>query len=131
MTQQEPDQTTEFSLSTRLALERTRIAYERTAMAWARTATSFITFGFAIYKFFEIETVNQTGLPRLFGSREFAFVLVGLGVVTLLVGRIEHRRDLRMLKKFYPDMPASGTRLISSLVAVFGALAMMAVLFGV
>ena len=41
--------------ATTLAFERTRIAYERTMMAWIRTATSLITFGFSVYKFFEIE----------------------------------------------------------------------------
>ena len=46
---------TNDSVATTLALERTRIAYERTMMAWIRTATSLITFGFSVYKFFEIE----------------------------------------------------------------------------
>ncbi len=40
---------------TRLAIDRTRLAYERTMMAWVRTATSLISFGFTIYKFFELE----------------------------------------------------------------------------
>jgi putative membrane protein len=41
--------------ATRLAVDRTRLAYERTLMAWIRTAISLITFGFTIYKFFQIE----------------------------------------------------------------------------
>jgi uncharacterized membrane protein YidH (DUF202 family) len=40
---------------TRLAVERTRLAYERTLMAWVRTVASLISFGFTIYKFFELE----------------------------------------------------------------------------
>jgi uncharacterized membrane protein YidH (DUF202 family) len=45
--------------STRLAFDRTRVAYERTMMAWIRTATSLITFGFAVYKFFQIEAPSS------------------------------------------------------------------------
>ena len=41
--------------SVNLAADRTRLAYERTMMAWTRTATSLSTFGFTIYKFFQIE----------------------------------------------------------------------------
>jgi uncharacterized membrane protein YidH (DUF202 family) len=43
------------NVQTRLALERTRVAYDRTMMAWIRTATSLITFGFGVYKFFQLE----------------------------------------------------------------------------
>jgi uncharacterized membrane protein YidH (DUF202 family) len=43
------------NIQVRLALERTRVAYDRTMMAWIRTATSLITFGFGIYKFFQLE----------------------------------------------------------------------------
>ncbi len=45
--------------STTLAVDRTRLAYERTLMAWIRTATSLITFGFTIYKFFQIEVARE------------------------------------------------------------------------
>jgi putative membrane protein len=53
---------TQTDKNTRLGVERTRLAYERTMMAWVRTATSLITFGFSIYKFFQIETAAS---PRL------------------------------------------------------------------
>lgn len=43
-------------VSTRLAIERTRVAYDRTMMSWIRTGTSLITFGFTIYKHFQIMT---------------------------------------------------------------------------
>ncbi len=48
--------------------ERRIALYESTAMAWVRTATSFITFGFAIYKFFEIETHGIDIGPRVVGT---------------------------------------------------------------
>ncbi|MEH6836543.1 MULTISPECIES: YidH family protein [Falsihalocynthiibacter] len=120
----------EIPLTTRLALERTRIAYERTMMAWVRTAASFITFGFSVYKFFDIETAGQDIGPSLIGHREFAALLIGMGLLTLLVGKIEHGRDLRALGKYYTDMPVSGTRVIALLVALAGAISFVAVLLG-
>ncbi len=45
--------------SNELSLERTILSHERTLMSWVRTATSLITFGFAIYKFFQLELQNR------------------------------------------------------------------------
>jgi uncharacterized membrane protein YidH (DUF202 family) len=42
-------------VSTRFFFERTLFSHERTLMSWVRTATSLITFGFTIYKFFQLE----------------------------------------------------------------------------
>ena len=53
----------ELPLTTRLALDRTRIAYERTLMAWVRTGTSLITFGFAVYKFFNLRWLALRHMP--------------------------------------------------------------------
>jgi uncharacterized membrane protein YidH (DUF202 family) len=58
--------------STELAFERTRVAYERTMMAWIRTATSLITFGFTIYKFFQLEGLGRAQQGRFIGARGFA-----------------------------------------------------------
>ena len=93
--------------STKLAYDRTRLAYERTMMAWVRTATSMITFGFTIYKFFQIEEGEGVESARLIGSREFALLLVGIGLVSLLVATLEHRQSLRALRAQYPEMPRS------------------------
>lgn len=50
--------------STHLALDRTWLAHERTLMAWVRTATSMISFGFAIYKFFQYEAGQGAPITR-------------------------------------------------------------------
>ena len=129
MVEQKNDDPPSLALSSRLALERTRGAYERTMMAWVRTGTSLITFGFAVYKFFEIETAGKDIGPRLIGSREFALILIGIGLLSLIIGMIEHRRDLRVLRQDYPGMPLSGTRIIAVLIAALGALALLLVIF--
>ena len=82
--------------STTLAVDRTRLAYERTLMAWIRTATSLITFGFTIYKFFQIELAREgPRTNRLIGPREFALLMIVIGLVSLLMATLEHRRDLK------------------------------------
>jgi putative membrane protein len=124
----------ELSLTNRLALERTRGAYERTMMAWVRTGTSLITFGFAVYKFFQFEISGadyKEPLIRtsLVGPREFGLLLISIGLMALLLGMFEHRRDLQALKKEYPGMPKSGTQLIALLIAILGLLAFVGVAY--
>ena len=65
-----PDQTRKRTLdsSTRLSFERTRLSYDRTMMSWIRTATSLVTFGFAIYKFFQLEMGHGASPNHLIGS---------------------------------------------------------------
>jgi len=117
-----------LSLGNRLALERTRIAYERTLMAWVRTGASMITFGFSVYKFFSYELEKSDSGASAIGPREFGIALILIGLIILATGRIEHRRDLRRLAQHYPEMPVSGTRIVQALVAVLGALALIAVI---
>jgi putative membrane protein len=112
---------------TRLAYERTRLAYERTMMAWVRTGTSLITFGFSVYKFFQFElSGKEVGAP-LIGSRGFALVLIGIGLLSLLLGTIEHRRDLKALGEQYPGMPRSMSTVVALLIAALGLAALLAV----
>ena len=60
-----------LDIGTQLAFDRTRLAYDRTMMAWVRTATSLISFGFTIYKFFQIEISKGEPDKHLIGPREF------------------------------------------------------------
>ena len=131
-----PENTPEqLPVTTRLAYERTRGGYERTMMAWVRTGTSLITFGFAVYKFFQLEvtgTVSKSqGLieTALVGPREFGLILIGIGLLSILLGTYEHQRDLKILLREYSDMPRSGTQVIAVLMAVFGTLALVAVIY--
>lgn len=124
----------ELPVNTRLALERTRGAYERTLMAWIRTGTSLIAFGFTVYKFFQLEISGidtKAALIKtlLIGPREFGLILICIGILALLLGMYEHRRDIKALHREYPGMPWSATSLIAYLMASLGGLALIAVIY--
>ena len=115
--------------STRLSFERTRVAYERTMMAWIRTATSLITFGFAVYKFFQIETHSSRAGNYLVGPREFALTLVIIGLLSLLLATIEHRHNLRTLGAQYESNQRSLAALPAVLISVLGIVALIVMIF--
>jgi putative membrane protein len=117
-----------LDVATTLAFERTRIAYERTMMAWVRTATSFIAFGFAVYKFFQIELQSTPAVPMLIGPRGFGMTLICIGLLLLLLGVVEHGRDMRALRQQYVGMPRSASSLIAIVLGTLGLCALVAVI---
>ena len=128
MTDPTPDSATTFNVSTRLAFDRTRLAYDRTMMAWVRTATSLISFGFAIYKFFQIEIGNGEPDRHLIGPREFALMMIGIGLLSLLLATIQHRRDRNALRAMNPEVPRSMAALLAGLIAILGIVAFLSVI---
>lgn len=115
--------------STELAFERTRAAYERTMMSWIRTSTSLITFGFSIYKFFQLEGLRHPHPARLIGARGFAFLLVIIGLASLLLATIEHRRNIRRLTALYPGPQRSLAAILAALISILGIVALIAMVF--
>lgn len=118
-----------FDNATELAFARTRVAYERTMMSWIRTATSLITFGFSIYKFFQLEEFGQQQRNYLIGPRQFAFMLVSIGLVSLVLATLEHRRNLRELGSRYAGKQRSLTVIVAGLISILGILALTAMIF--
>ena len=117
-------------LNNQLALDRTRLAYERTLMAWVRTATSLISFGFTIYKFFEYLKGEKAPIPeRWFGPREFALLMIGIGLTALLLATLDHRRHMQSLREYGPT-PYSLAAVVAFLIAVLGILGLLSVLLG-
>ncbi len=116
---------------TRLAVDRTRLAYERTLMAWVRTAASLISFGFTIYKFFQFEFKDRAPAEHLIGPREFALMLIGIGLVSLFLSTLQHRHSLRALRTEYGHIvaPVSTAGVVAGLFSILGMLAFIAVLF--
>jgi putative membrane protein len=115
--------------SNRLAVDRTRLAFERTTMAWVRTATSLITFGFSVYKFFQIETHRDDAAGRLIGPREFALAMITIGIVSLVFATLQQRHSMQTMRVHYQGMrvPRSLAVVIAALMSVLGILALVTV----
>ena len=118
-----------FDNATELAFDRTRAAYERTMMSWIRTATSLITFGFTIYKFFQLDSLAEKHKDRLIGPREFAFALVSIGLFSLLLATLENRQNIRALGAQYAGRQRSLAVIVAALVSLLGILALVAMIF--
>jgi putative membrane protein len=114
---------------TKLAVDRTRLAHERTMMAWVRTGTSMISFGFTIYKFFQLQVEQGTRTNALIGPREFALIMIGTGVVALFLAALEHRKSMKILKDTYGPQPRSVAGVVAGIVSVMGLGAFAAALF--
>ncbi len=119
----------EPDLAIRLDLERTHIAYEQSMMTWIRTAIALITFGFTIYKFFQLELPGRAEKSRLLGPREFALVLVALGLISLLMATIEHRRCQRLLKQQWSEAPRSLAVWLAAMISILGTIAFLLMIF--
>jgi putative membrane protein len=120
----------DLSTSTKLAIERTRLAHERTLMAWIRTATSLISFGFTIYKFFQYLRQSQGAPPSgAIGPREFGGLMIGIGITSLILATIGHRRAMRALRADYGAViPYSLSTVVAALIGILGVLLLVAVL---
>jgi len=118
-----------LDIATELAFDRTSVAYERTMMSWIRTATSLITFGFSIYKFFQIEAPTRGQQNRLIGPRGFAFTLVSIGLLSLILATFEHRQNIRTLGAQYAGKQRSLTVVVAGLISILGLLALVAMIF--
>jgi len=119
--------------ATRLAVDRTRLAHERTLMAWVRTAVSLISFGFTVYKFFQTlrESSGVPGESHPLGPRHLAIFLIAIGLISLVMATVAHRQELQALRAEYPGMklPRSLAIMLAVMVAGFGVVALLAVVF--
>jgi putative membrane protein len=100
-------------------------------MAWVRTATSLISFGFTIYKFFQYLR-EQEGAIRsgVIGPREFALIMIGIGVAALVIATIGHRRGMQALRAEYGALiPHSLSVVVAALIGGLGGLLFLAALF--
>jgi putative membrane protein len=98
-------------------------------MAWVRTAASLISFGFTIYKFFQYLREGQPVNMGLVGPRTFAILLILIGIMSLVVGTLEHRRSMQALRAEFGAgvVPRSLATMVGSLVSVLGLLGLIIV----
>ena len=122
---------TTLDTGTKLAVERTRLAQERTTMAWVRTAASLISFGFTIYKFFQIEQKGLEPGAGLIGSRGFAAIMICTGVGALVLAAVQHHKNLHEMQNNYGALPKSVAGPVAWLVGLLGVLALLGVLYRV
>jgi inner membrane protein YidH len=118
-------------VGTQLAIERTFLAHERTTMAWVRTAASLISFGFTIYKFFQIELKSAAldGSHRLMGPRGFALTMIAVGMIGLGLASVQHRQAMKRLRAESADTPRSVSGIVAWLVLAMGVFAVALVVF--
>lgn len=115
-------------VKTFLAVERTRVAYDRTMMAWIRTAISLLTFGFGIYKFFEIGTGRTQAAAHRIGPREFGLAMVSIGLISLMIAAFDNRRNISQLEAFAHIKHRSKATLLAVLIGFLCILAICVML---
>jgi putative membrane protein len=116
------------NVSETLAVERTRMAYDRTLMAWVRTAISLISFGFTIYKFFQIETRDSPLSNNFANSSVVSALMIVIGLVSLLMGTREHHEGLKHLRAQHTGIPRSYARVLALLISGLGIVALASVI---
>jgi len=100
-------------------------------MAWVRTAASLISFGFSIYKFFQLERGmgSKFGTTQVVGPRQFAMMMIAIGIIGLAMATIQHRGQLNQIRRDYDGVPRSIAGWLAALVSVLGIVAIVAVIF--
>ena len=111
--------------NTRLAYERTYLAHERTQMAWVRTSLAFISFGFTIAKFFQYLQEKEPERAPFLGPRTIGVLMIVMGVVTLMIADVQHRRAMRAMRKACPDLAFPLAGLTGLVLAGMGILALI------
>lgn len=111
--------------ATTLAADRTRLAVERTMLAWIRTATALITFGFGVGKFSDILRPGVEKSNYQLGAPQLGFVMVCVGITSLVFAFIEHRRNIRDLAVHYGRRPRSSAVILAGIVALLGVFALV------
>jgi len=113
---------------TKLAFERTFLAHERTLMAWLRTGLSLVSFGFGIAKFFQYLHEQKGITPPVFGPRTVGILMILVGIVGLAAATIQHRQAIKILRAECPDLPASVSGALATLISFLGILALVGAL---
>ena len=124
-------ETTKEPTSNELALERTILAHERTLMGWVRTAASLITFGFTIYKFFQLELSGKVKpFHDVIGPRQFSILMISIGLLSLMIATLEYRIYRNGLSRWYPARRVvSLAGVVATLISIMGLVALAAVIF--
>jgi putative membrane protein len=110
---------------TRLAFDRTFLAHERTQLAWVRTSLALISFGFGIAKFFQYLHEQRGEQAPPLGAATVGMLMIAIGLVTLVIASVQHRRALHTLRAQCPGLAASLAHVTAVLIAALGILALI------
>lgn len=92
-----------------------------------------ISFGFTLYKFFQIEIDQlQTNPPhRVLSPRMFALIMIGTGLIALAMSTVPRRQSMKRLRaeSGISTVPVSIATIVAALFSLLGVLAFLAVLF--
>jgi len=90
-----------------------------------------IAFGFSVYKFFQIEAaLAGSRHDRLIGPKDFGFIMILIGLGSLLMATVQHRLESKALRAEYPRGRWSLPEAVAALAFLLGVFALIAVLFG-
>jgi putative membrane protein len=96
------------SCRTGMSLERTRMCADRTLMSVIRTALLLVSIGFVIHRGFTELREAGTFQGRTHAPQNLGVTLVGLGIVTLLIGIGYHAECMRELRRTREDLVEEG-----------------------
>lgn len=116
---------------TDLAVTRTIMAADRSLMAWIRTGLALISFGFTIYKFLDYSREQFLGSGVISHSASspkiIGLFLIGLGVISLLMGIMENEVTIRKLRESYVFTQTRYSLIMSIILMIFGVLLFLGV----
>jgi putative membrane protein len=115
-----------------MAAKRTMMAAERTFMSWVRTGLSLIGFGFTIYQF--LLFIQQEGMHLSlspYGPRRIGVFLIGLGLISLVIGSIQYWRISGLIAKEFGIPRFIFPLILSALIALLGVVLLVAAVINV
>lgn len=86
-----------------LAFERTLLGLDQLLMTSIRTSLSLLTFGFAMFLFFQ-QVAGEAGVNLRVPARNFGISLVVLGIGLLASGLVAHRARYEALRRQMDDL---------------------------
>jgi len=98
------------------------------------TAIALITFGFTIYKFFQLELPGHVERSHLGASRVCDYTGRSgshffLSLISLAFATLEHGRSQRVLRQQWSDAPRSSAVWLAAMISILGTLALLAMIF--
>jgi putative membrane protein len=103
------DPSTELSANrTSMSIDRTHMSIDRTLMSVVRTSLSLIGFGFTIFQVFQNWIDKMPGAIKTDQPRRLALILIGLGILMLILGIINHWHSCNMLDERRATLHAQG-----------------------